>query len=209
LMDGPEQKFSGVIGVSQVKNPIQIARHLQNHSSRVLSLPGAETMARELGLPVANLITAKRLEQWRLLAHDEVTGSDTVGAVLWHPDQGLAAGTSTGGRGFEYPGRVTDSATVAGNYASNYAAISATGIGEEIVDDALAARLETRCRDGMSLADASHRCFAEARDKNRSYGWIAVAPEGQWAIAYTTKAMTYVVMDDQGHIVASSLADVG
>ena len=52
---------------------------------------------------------------------------------------GLAAGTSTGGRGFEYPG-VTDSATVAGNYASRFAAISATGIGEEIVDDALAAR---------------------------------------------------------------------
>ena len=166
LMEGATQNFSGVIGVSQVKHPSKIARHLQQSSSRVLTLPGAETIARQLSLPVENLVTSKRLKQWEQKAHDNVSGSDTVGAVVWHPKMGLAAGTSTGGRGFEYPGRVTDSATVAGNYASRFAAISATGIGEEIVDDALAARLETRCRDGMSLAEASARCFKEAKEKN-------------------------------------------
>ncbi|MFW7379963.1 MAG: isoaspartyl peptidase/L-asparaginase [Oligoflexus sp.] len=205
LMDGPEQCFSGVIGVCNVLHPSRMARHLQAHSSRVLALPGAETMARELGLPVDQLVTERRLKQWQERMHDAVTASDTVGAVFWHPRLGMAAGTSTGGRGFEYPGRVTDSATVAGNYASQFAAISATGIGEEIVDDAVAARLETRCRDGMSLAEASHRCYQEAQDRHRSYGWIAVDTEGQWAVATTTKAMTYVVMDGQGKILASSL----
>lgn len=205
LMEGATQSFSGVIGVSQVTHPSRIARHLQKSSSRVLTLPGAETMARKLGLPVDNLITSKRLKQWEQKANDHVTCSDTVGAVVWHPKFGLAAGTSTGGRGFEYPGRVTDSATVAGNYASDYAAVSATGIGEEIVDDALAARLETRCRDGLSLAEASNRCFQEAKARKRSYGWIATGKDGQWAIAYTTSAMTFVVMDQNGEVIASSL----
>lgn len=205
LMEGSSQSFSGVIGVTHTTHPSRIARHLQQQSSRVLALPGAETMARELGLAVSNLITPKRLEQWKQKAHDYVTRTDTVGAVVWHPKLGLAAGTSTGGRGFEYPGRVTDSATVAGNYASDFAAISTTGIGEEIVDDALAARLETRCRDGMSLAEASRRCFKEAKDRKRSYGWIASGQDGQWVIAYTTTAMTYVVIDEDGEVIASSL----
>jgi isoaspartyl peptidase/L-asparaginase-like protein (Ntn-hydrolase superfamily) len=30
----------------------------------------------------------------------------------------IAAATSTGGKGFEVPGRISDSATVAGNYAN-------------------------------------------------------------------------------------------
>ena len=39
----------------------------------------------------------------------------------------IYAGTTTGGRGSEEPGRVSDSATVAGNYASYAAGVSATG----------------------------------------------------------------------------------
>ena len=40
----------------------------------------------------------------------------------------LAVATSTGGKGFEIPGRVSDSATVAGNYANLNCAISCTGV---------------------------------------------------------------------------------
>ena len=41
----------------------------------------------------------------------------------------ISAGTSTGGVGGEIPGRVSDSPTVAGNYANEFAGVSATGIG--------------------------------------------------------------------------------
>ena len=64
---------------------------------------------------------------------------------------------------------------------------------------------QTRCRDGMSLAEASARCFKEAKEKKRSYGWIATGEDGQWAIAYTTSAMTYAVIDQKGELIASSL----
>ena len=48
-------------------------------------------------------------------------------------DGNLAVATSTGGKGFEIPCRVSDSATVAGNFANNFAGISCTGVGEDIV----------------------------------------------------------------------------
>jgi L-asparaginase len=44
----------------------------------------------------------------------------------------IAAATSTGGKGFEVPGRISDSATVAGNYANPFCGVSLTGVGERI-----------------------------------------------------------------------------
>jgi L-asparaginase len=38
----------------------------------------------------------------------------------------IAAATSTGGKGFEVPGRISDS-TVAGNYANPFCGVSLTG----------------------------------------------------------------------------------
>ena len=205
LMDGRRQRFSGVIGLSRVKHPSQIALAQQDASSRVLGHPGAEFRARELGLPPESLVTNRRLRQWHDKASSPETQSyDTVGVVICDQSGHCIAGTSTGGRGFEYPGRVSDSATVAGNYASQFCAISATGIGEEIVDDALCARLETRVRDGLSLSQAAQRCFQEANAASRSYGWIAVGSNGAWSVAHTTPAMSFVIVDFSGHILAAS-----
>lgn len=209
LMDGERQSFSAVLSLGHIQNPSALAAHLQQCDSRVLTYPGGELLARRLGLPVADLVTPKRRQRWitKTLAKEEAIleerSYDTVGCVVWD-GKNLAAGTSTGGRGFEVPGRVSDSGTVAGNYASRYAAISATGVGEEIVDDALCARLETRVRDGMSLRDAGSRCFAEARTRQREYGWIACDHTGAWFTAHTTPAMTFAVIGPDG-VLASSL----
>ncbi len=204
LMDGPRLSFSGVISISYVLHPSVLARHLQEQSSRVLTSPGAEILARELGLPVADNVTPERLKRWYKKSAKEDDACDTVGCLVRTADGKLYAGTSTGGRGFETPGRVSDSCTVAGTYCSTFAAVSATGTGEQIVDDAVAARLETRRRDGMSLESASRRCFAEAKDLKRRYGWIAVDCDGSWTAAHTTPAMTYVVLGDhEGEVAAS------
>jgi L-asparaginase len=207
IMDGPRQRFSGVIGVTDVLHPSMLARHLQEASARVLTPPGTTLLARQLGLPVESPVTPERLRRWyeatasRLEAVD---GCDTVGCVLRTADGQLFCGTSTGGRGGEVPGRVSDSATVAGTYCSRFAGISATGVGEELVDDALAARLETRRRDGASLQDASHRSFEEAWTQQRSYGWIALDREGFWALAHTTPSMSYLLLSSEDGEVAAS-----
>jgi L-asparaginase len=203
VMDGRKQSFSGVISVSDIRHPSRLAWALQDHSTRVLTAPGHELLARRLNQPVENLITEKRFDAWQKKLRDEFFMSDTVGAVVFESSR-LYAGTSTGGRGYEDPGRVSDSATVAGNYASRFAAISATGIGEEIVDDALAARLETRVRDGMGLEAAARKCYEEAVAAQRCYGWIACDAHGNISVAYTSDAMSYLVMTFDGEVLASS-----
>ncbi len=204
VMDGTRQSFSGVINALRVKHPSTIALALQERRSRVISQPGIHALAKELNLPEENLATDEQLESWR--RRKEAGGFDTVGAVCRNARGQLAAGTSTGGRSFEFPGRVSDSATVAGNYASEFVAISATGIGEEIVDDALAARLETRCRDGMRLEEAARRCFDEAVARGRTYGWIAVHRNGDWVSAHTTPTMSFCVRSEQGMLASAAPA---
>jgi L-asparaginase len=148
--------------------------------------------------------TLKRIEFWKASAAATPQGYDTVGCVVKGFQGELFAGTSTGGRGFEMPGRISDCCTVAGNYATKFAAISLTGIGEEIVDDAVAARIETRCRDGMTLKDACEKTFSEATAKERSYGWIALTSKGEWGACYTTETMAFLVMGLDGKVLASS-----
>ncbi len=202
VMDGTRQSFSGVINGLRIKHPSLIALSLQGRGSRVISQPGVQTLAKELNLPEENLATEEQLEAWR--RRKEVGGYDTVGCVVRNALGQLAAGTSTGGRSFEFPGRVSDSATVAGNYASEFVAVSATGIGEEIVDDALAARLETRCRDGLSLEQAARRCFDEAVARKRTYGWIALHRNGDWVSAHTTPTMSFCVYSQPGTLASSA-----
>jgi L-asparaginase len=195
IMDGDRQSFSGVISAQYLTHPSELALELQSHSARVLTNPGAELLARKLALPLADNLTTDRLKNWVEKAERGEGLSDTVGCIIRTTDGRLVAGASTGGRGHEFPGRVSDSATVAGTYCSAYAAVCATGVGEEIVDDAFCARLETRVRDGMSLAKASQLGLTEAQSRSRHYGWIALDAEGGWSVATTTKAMSYVVFD--------------
>ncbi len=197
LMDGPKSTFSAVISTSYISHPSVIARHLQGESSRVLTSPGAELKARQLGMPIESSLTPGRVRRWEEKLAAGATFCDTVGCVVRGADGKLYAGTSTGGRGFEFPGRVSDSGTVAGTYCTPFAGVSATGVGEEIVDDALAARLETRRRDGSTLEAASRLCFEEGKVRARAYGWIALDAEGHWGVAHLTPGMPFVVVSEQ------------
>jgi len=112
----------------------------------------------------------------------------TVGAVACAADGELWACTSTGGRGHEAVGRISDSPTPAGNYACPAVALSATGFGEQILDLNLCGRIATRVLDGASLTDALARSFDEATAHGALVGVIAVTPAGEVGYAHTTEA---------------------
>jgi L-asparaginase len=191
LMDGHRQKFSGVLLATHLNHPSKLAHVLQERSESVLGPLGVQLLARELGILPENPVTAERAREWseHLAGGEPSEHQGTVGAVALDLAGHLAAATSTGGGKFNFPERVSDSATVAGNYASEFAAIGCTGIGEEIVEDGLAVRLETRVRDGLTLIEASDRAYAEAWQRRRQYGWIGIERGGAWAMYWTTDAM--------------------
>ena len=178
LMDGKSQRFSGVINIEEVKNPILIAEQLLAYEDRVLSGLGALNFAREKGFDYFNPFTQQRLIEYEA-KQNQKERKGTVGCVALDKDGNIAAATSTGGKGFEIPCRVSDSATTAGNFANAFAGISCTGVGEDIVSAGLATKIVTRVTDGFSLKEAADKSFKELREINGFAGIIGISSTGE------------------------------
>ena len=97
-----------------------------------------------------------------------------MGCVALDKAGKIAVATSTGGKGFELVGRISDSATVAGNYANSFCGVSLTGVGEDIVSNATAAKIVTRVTDGFSIQDAFKKTFSELQPYDGFAGAIAI-----------------------------------
>lgn len=195
LMDSTRGCFSGVINIQRVRNPIQVAAQLTDRKHSVLAGNHAVRYARRHGMPTYDPITRHRKREHARRVEGR---GGTVGAVARDADAVLCAGTSTGGMGFETPGRVSDSATVAGTYASIGAGVSCTGIGEQIVNHAAAARVVTRVEDGSALQPAVDRTIAEADRLSLAYGLIGIAADGSWAVGETSAVTTlYAAFDGE------------
>lgn len=176
IMDGETQKLSGVINIQEVKNPIFVAKALINEDDRVLGGRGAKNYATEHGFENFSTEIPQRRSEYE--AKLTSGGKGTVGCVAIDKDGKLAVATSTGGKGFEIPGRISDSATVAGNYANSYCSVSCTGVGEDIVSNATATKIVTRVTDGMSLAQAFTKTFEELKTFDGFAGAIAIDKNG-------------------------------
>ncbi|ELS03597.1 asparaginase [Xenococcus sp. PCC 7305] len=215
LMDGAQQRFSGVINVSRVKNPIQLAQALQQQEDRVLSDYGAAELLRELKVPIYDPLVTIRLQEWMqeregnfqkamagviaeeelVIAHEPRKG--TIGVVALDRQGKIAAGTSTGGKGLEHIGRVSDSAMPAGNYANEYAGVSCTGIGEDIIDECLAAKIVIRVTDGLKLPEAMLRSMQESKNRERDLGAIAISHDGAIAWGKTSEVILAAYHDGE------------
>lgn len=178
LMDGASKKFSGVINIEDVKNPVCVAHKLMDFDDKVLSGQEAQHFARKNGFNYFDPETAHRKEQF-LKKLNESVRTGTVGCVAIDKEGKLAAATSTGGKGFEIPGRVSDSATVAGNYANDFVGVSCTGVGEDIVSAALAAKIATRMIDGFTLKEACDKSMQELKPFDGFAGVICISSTGE------------------------------
>ena len=195
LMDGVTQKFSGVINIEEVKNPIQVALELMKVDDRVLGGSGATNFARQHGFEkFSTEIPQRRAEYEAKLA---ATGTGTVGCVALDLNGNLAAATSTGGKGFEIPGRISDSATVAGNYVNEFCGVSLTGVGEDIVSNATAAKIVTRVTDGFSLDKAFEKTFAELKPYDGFAGAIAIDKDGNMFHQDSHPSMVFASYDGE------------
>jgi L-asparaginase len=194
LMCGHRERFSGIVGLEGYTNPVLLCPSLQSAPDRVLMGEGARAWAERQGLPPRSPVTEERLAQWR----SKVSGkTGTVGAVALDEAGRVAAAISTGGRGHEHVGRVSDSPTVAGNYATRAAAAGMTGIGEQIVDGGLAVRFVSLVEAGVSLEEAADRVMGTILEREWEVGFIAVDAVGNW-VARASTWMGWRAYDSHG-----------
>lgn len=195
LMDSTTMKMSGVINIEEVKNPIQVAEVLMNVDDRILSGEGATDFARKNGFEkFSTEIPQRRKEYEAKLAS---TGIGTVGCVALDSEGRIAVATSTGGKGFEIVGRVSDSATVAGNYCNEFCGVSLTGVGEDIVSGAVAAKIVTRVTDGFTLEKAFEKTFAELKPFDGFAGAIAIDSKGNMFHQDSHPSMVFASFDGE------------
>lgn len=155
IMDGASLRAGAVAGVSNIRNPISLARAVMDKSSYVLlGGAGAKKFADTQRIPAEPdeyFFNQYRFDQWQSVRGTDATRLDhssdrsrgaaksnkfgTVGAVARDINGNVAAATSTGGMTNKKFGRIGDSPLIgSGTYASNHTcAISCTGYGEAFI----------------------------------------------------------------------------
>jgi beta-aspartyl-peptidase (threonine type) len=151
IMDGKTLEAGAVSGISNVQNPVALARVIKDKSGHVfLCGSEAETFAKLMQLPFQPddyFYEEGRYKQWQEVKDSEGYQLDhtvnsgegkkfgTVGAVALDLHGNIAAATSTGGMTNKRFGRVGDSPMIgAGTYANNHTcAVSCTGHGEYFI----------------------------------------------------------------------------
>jgi L-asparaginase / beta-aspartyl-peptidase len=215
IMEGAGRRAGAVTGLSQVKNPVLLARAVLEQGEQVmLAGASAEDFARAHGLPLEHtsyFITELRRKQLaKLQAKDgghislseDAADGQTVGAVALDSSGTLAAATSTGGLMNKRSGRIGDSPLIgAGTYADNRsAAVSTTGHGEIFIRAAVAHDVCARVRfAGATLQEAAAQVVhGELRELAGNGGLIAVDPSGNVVMTYNSDSMIRGAIDVTG-----------
>ena len=204
IMDGTSLAAGAVCGVTHVRNPIELARAVMEHSEYVmLSGSGAEEFALSRGFTLVPRSYFRTEERWRQL--ERIRGGEaglspltishvgTVGAVARDARGGLAAATSTGGMTGKRYHRIGDSPIIgAGTYADDRScAVSATGHGEIFIRAAVAHDIGARMRHGgrglaRAVREVVHGELAALRGEG---GVIAIDGRGEIVMEFRAEGM--------------------
>lgn len=198
IMDGATLKAGAVAAVSGIRNPVKLARKVMEASKHILLAgAGAYQFAREHDIETcdpAELVVPAQRAHWE-------KEHGTVGAVALDAQGNLAAATSTGGVFDKLPGRVGDTPLIGcGTYANEYAAVSCTGLGEDIMRVTLARHAAYLVEQGMDAALAVRQAIAYISGKTTGEaGLILVSRDGRLGFARNSVNMpVYAISSDTG-----------
>lgn len=203
IMDGATLRAGAVAAVSGVRNPVKLARAVMEASPHVLLTgEGAQRFAGQHGIELCDpeeLVVPAQRAHW---------GKEhgTVGAVALDAQGHLAAATSTGGTFDKLAGRVGDSPLIGcGTYADGHAAVSCTGLGEDIIRTTLARHAAYLCEQGMEVAAAARKAIAHFTDKTRGEaGLILMDGGGHAGFARNSVHMPVCAMSSDAGVITES-----
>lgn len=227
IMDGETLNAGAVAGVTNVKNPINLAYQVMENSPHVfLAGKGAEQFAKEQNLELVEpsyFHTDARFNSLQRIKDTEKTELDhdgqktafldpfikdskfgTVGAVALDKNGNLAAGTSTGGMTNKKWGRIGDVPIIgAGNYANNATcAVSATGWGEYFIRGVVAYDISAMMEyKNMSLQEAASAVIQDKlTELGGEGGIVAIDNKGNIAMEFNSAGMYRAAMNKEGEL---------
>jgi beta-aspartyl-peptidase (threonine type) len=190
VMDGTSLRTGAVGALTGYLHPVSIARQvLERLPHELLVGDGAKRFAAEIGAEAGDLLMPHARAAWTRWFESEVSeaerahwpdvpmaelckeaidpelGRDTTVFIGQDKDGRIAAGTSTSGWGWKYPGRLGDSPIIgAGSYAdTRYGACACTGVGEMSIRCGTSRAVVLYMKMGMSVEEAVHEAVEDMR----------------------------------------------
>jgi L-asparaginase / beta-aspartyl-peptidase len=211
IMDGSTRACGAAGGVTNVKNPISLARLVMTETRHVLlAADGANAFAASLEHPNIEIVSPEyfrtehqeqrlqRAQEKSRLTDAEQMG--TVGCVALDWRGNIAAGTSTGGLVNKKHGRIGDSPIVgAGTFADNRTCgISCTGVGEDFIRNSVAYDVTARMLYKRQRMENAVQDILRQEDFQVRGGMIGIDHKGRITMQFNTAGMSRAAADSDG-----------
>ena len=205
IMTGKDNEAGAVSSVTNVKNPISLARHVMEQTPHVMfTSSGAEKLARDNNIEQVDQRYFANPDRLKSLKKAQENKKGTVGVVAIDTNRVITAGTSTGGMTNKAPGRVGDSPIIgAGTWVENNSCgVSATGHGEYFIRFSVAKEICVKARyQNKSIQQASIEVMNQLKEIGADGGVIVMDSQGNYAFAFNTPAMARAYKDATSEIV--------
>ena len=205
IMTGKDNEAGAVSSVTNVKNPISLARHVMEETPHVMfTSSGAEKLARDNNIEQVEQSYFANPDRLKSLKKAQENKKGTVGVVAIDKNRVITAGTSTGGMTNKAPGRVGDSPIIgAGTWVENNSCgVSATGHGEYFIRFTVAKEICVKARyQNKSIQQASTEVMNQLKEIGADGGVIVMDNKGNYAFAFNTPAMARAYKDASSEVI--------
>jgi len=205
IMTGKDNEAGAVSSVTNVKNPISLARYVMEETPHVMfTSSGAEKLARDNNIEQVEQSYFANPDRLKSLKRAQENKKGTVGVVAIDKNRVITAGTSTGGMTNKAPGRVGDSPIIgAGTWVENNSCgVSATGHGEYFIRFSVAKEICVKARyQNKSIQQASTEVMNQLKEIGADGGVIVMDNKGNYAFAFNTPAMARAYKDASSEVI--------
>ena len=205
IMTGKDNEAGAVSSVTNVKNPISLARHVMEETPHVMfTSSGAEKLARDNNIEQVEQSYFANPDRLKSLKKAQENKKGTVGVVAIDKNRVITAGTSTGGMTNKAPGRVGDSPIIgAGTWVENNSCgVSSTGHGEYFIRFSVAKEICVKARyQNKSIQQASTEVMNQLKEIGADGGVIVMDNKGNYAFAFNTPAMARAYKDASSEVI--------
>ncbi|KAI0209851.1 Isoaspartyl peptidase/L-asparaginase [Lamellibrachia satsuma] len=201
IMKGGNLDAGSVVCVSNITNPIRVARAVMEQGEKIVETSALVTEKAKGRLESMPDFQTSRMQEFYRKRSAPASTDDThgtVGAVAVDSQGNVAYATSTGGINAKMPGRMGDSPVVgAGGYADNRSgAVSTTGNGEALLKTCLGRHITFLMEQGRSAQQAVEEGLSYMQERvGGSGGAIALTSRGDIGISFLSEGMSWAYVN--------------